>query len=614
MAAKTSLYRSLARSLATMSKLDQLLQWSQKEGASIPDSVKFSEVLPGNIGAEAPSADALLLRVPTKMIFKLSDAIEAFDFDAAALVKKTRNINAFSKLHLVRERSSQSLALSTFGPYIASLPTSKMINSPYVWLPEDQSLLTGTNLGNSLKENLSGLVEEWWLVVSLLPDSVPKPELHFMNLKFYYEYKFYKPQQLHEYLLEDNVENWTSFPAYLWALMIYKSRSFPSKLLHADPTVDKINFIQDDVAILIPVIDLLNHDPKAQVVWGVLNGNFVFEATNHPGGQLYNNYGRKGNEELLLAYGFCLPDNASETVALKIKVPLLLLPQLELHGVKLPKVSDYTTSIVNEKSVEEGVDQLKLELYEEYKDGLVYFISKDIVPESLVTVFQWLVKSRWEDKLTLRMQLSGLNHLRKALESKALAIDTSAIRESPNSENINIYLAGQNRVLKSAVGQIKHLENDLLTEYKSRVISLKSIYKKDVKFAQSLMVTMGITSYNDILEQELMDQVWLIYLIRCYNKEHYKAEDAELQYLPDWVRDCFVKMNQETEVTAQDVVQFRDLYEGLIIPMNQAVPEIYNVGKWTVRELVVSTKLLDTIGFVRGKKQECLIVDDFSTS
>ncbi|KAF8004951.1 hypothetical protein HF325_000408 [Metschnikowia pulcherrima] len=70
-------------------------------------------------------------------------------------------------------------------------------------------------------------------------------------------------------------------------------------------------------------------------------------------------------------------------------------------------------------------------------------------------------------------------------------------------------------------------------------------------------------------------------------------------------------MDKETEMAAAEVVQFQTLYENLIIPMNKAVPEIYNRGKWTVRELIVSTKLLDTISFVRGKKQECLLVNDF---
>lgn len=592
-------------------KVTSLIQWSESHGTSLSDGIVFSEILDANIGANAPQDDHLLIKVPVKTILKLSDALQSFDFDAALLVKKTRNINAFAKLYLARERSPQYLTLSFFHAYIASLPTSQQINSPYVWLVEDQNMLKGSNLGSSLRENLFSLIEEWWLVISLLPDSTAKPEKHFLNMKFYYEYKFYEHEQLHKYLIEQEVENWTAFPAYLWALMIYKSRSFPSKLLQGSPGVDPVNFLQDDVAMLVPVIDLLNHNPRAQVTWAVENDTFVYETTGHPGGQLFNNYGRKGNEELLLAYGFCLSDNASDTLALKIKVPMHLLAALEENGVTLPKISDYTTSVINE-DITDKTEKLSLRLYDEYKDGVVFFITKDNIPTSLIEVFQWLVKSPWEKKPTLRMQLSGLNHLRQAISSKAALVLTPTDAQSSNAQNASIYLKGQKSILKAAVAKIKDLENELLIVHKSRVISLKSIFKKDVKFAQSLMVTMGITSYNDILEQELMDQVWLLYLIRCYNKDHYQDEEPELQYLPTWIHDCFVRMNKETDISAEEVVQFRDLYENLIISMNQAVPEIYNVGKWTIRELVVSTKLLDTIGFVRGKKQECLLVDDFT--
>lgn len=595
-----------------MDKIEALLNWAKSNGAAIPSTVNFVQLAPGNIGAEAESSGSVAITVPVKTIVKLSDALESFDFDAAALVKKTRNINAFAKLFLARERAPEYLHKSFFAAYIDALPSAQAINSPYLWLPEDQKLLSGSNLGSSLRENLFGLVEEWWSVISLMPEDAAKPQSHFMNMKFYYEHKFYEPQQLFEYLCDDQHDNWTSFPAYLWALMIYKSRSFPCKLLEGSSEVAEINFLQEDVAMLIPVVDLLNHNPKSDVTWSVKDNSFVFETSSHAGGQLYNNYGRKGNEELLLAYGFCLADNAADSVALKIKVPLEMLPELEAKGVVLPKISDYTTSVVNDATVTEKVGKLSLELYEQYKDGLVYFINKDVIPESLISVFQWLVRSKWETKLTLRMQLSGLNHLRQAVDSKAALINVPNATGSANAEAVAVYLTGQKNILRAAVTQIKRLENNLLSEHKPEVLSLKSVYKKDTRFAQSLLVTMGVTSYNDILEQELMDQIWLIYLIRCFNKDQYKDEDPSEQYLPDWIHDCFVRMDKETEVSAQDVLQFREIYENLILPINQAVPEIYNVGKWTVRELVVSTKLLDTIGFVRGKKQECLLVDDFT--
>ncbi|GEQ70961.1 hypothetical protein JCM33374_g4642 [Metschnikowia sp. JCM 33374] len=586
-------------------KVAAVLDWAKSNGAQISQDISFFSIAKGNVGAKSSSPESSI-KVPLNIIMKLSDAIKGLGFGTPETFKTAKNINCPLKLYLAKERAS--LEQSFFGPYIESLPTSAEINSPYVWSPEDKQSLQGTNLGSSLRENIALLVEEWWSVVSLVPESIAKPEAHFVNLKFYYEHKFYDDSQLYEYLTDDKPENWTSFPAYLWASMILKSRSFPSALLrdsHSD--VDEIDLCQEDVTMLIPVIDLLNHSPQADVTWTASNNYFQFQSHNNNTDELFNNYGRKGNEELLLAYGFCLENNSADTVALKIKVPQQLLPELENFGVTLPKLSDYTTSIVS------GGTQTQAKSYDQYQDGLLFFIAKDRVPDDLVKVFQWLVKSPWEgQKLTLRMQLSGLNHLRQAVESKAALIDINKVNSKNNQHTIRTYLTSQKAILQAAVSDIKHKETSLLTEHKGSIITLKNIYKKDVKFAQSLLVTMGVTSYADILEQELMDQIWLLYLIRCYNKPVYSDESEEEQYLPDWIHASFVRMDAETEMVPGEVVQFQPLYENLILPMNKAVPEIYNRGKWTVRELIVSTKLLDTISFVRGKKQECLLVDDFS--
>lgn len=586
-----------------MENIDSLVSWAKAHGAQISEDVQFRPIAAHNIGAVSASQTSQI-NVPVSIIVKLSDAHAKLGFDIAEILKSSRNVNGPLKLFLARERAVPD---SFYGPYVKSLPTSQQINSPYVWLARDKQGLSGTNLGSSLRDNLNLLVEEWWLVIAAIPEDVEKPQEHYLNMKFYYEHKFYEDQQLHEYICADSEQNWTSFPAYLWASMILKSRSFPSGLLKGlpDAQADSVDFSQDDVAMLVPVIDLLNHNPRAVVTWAAENGGFQFssqrDAQVSSPVELFNNYGRKGNEELLLAYGFCLEDNSADTVALKIKIPLQLLPEIEAKGVKLPKLSDYTTSVVKSLDTEDSA-------YEQYKDGVLFFISALQVPSDLVQVFQWLVKSPWEgERLTLRMQLSGLNHLRQAVESKAALLDANQVPAGENEHFTNIYLDSQRRILKSAVSHVKHAENELLTTHKLQILTLKAVFKKDVKFQQALLVTMGVTSYSDILDRELMDQVWLLYLIRCYNKSHY---DLEL-FLPQWIHDCFVRMDAETEISAGEVVQFQGLYENVILPMNKAVPEIFNVGKWTVRELIVSTKLLDTIGFVRGKKQECLLVNDF---
>lgn len=592
--------------------ISDLENWVKTQGGSWTSNVTFQQIGENNLGAVFLSGSAnskISINVPTTAIVKLSDAVKLLGDEFKEICRGTRNINAVTKLFLAREKLSLHIENSHFKPYLDLLPTSTQINSPYVWKPADLESLQGTNLGSSLRENVREIVEEWWLIVSVLPESMAKPESHFVNMKFYYEFNYYDLKNLHEYVSDVDHDNWTSFPAYLWASVIFKSRSFPSYLLkECAIEISELDLLQEDVAMLIPMVDLLNHSPKAQVTWGGSNGLFSLESmdTYLSGEQIYNNYGQKGNEELLLAYGFCLEGNPADTVALKIKIPPELLPELEKNGISLPSISDYTTSIVKLDKPDGKADQTS-------SDGLLFFISKETVPENLIQVFQWLVKSRWESSLTLRMKLSGLNHLRQALELKAQLIDVNRAAKSENEVSIRIYLKGQKLILDAGVKNIKRLEKSILAEHKLKLLTLKSVYKRDLKFAQSLLVTMGVTSYEDILSEQLLDQVWLLYLIRCYNRQEYiqTEADEDENFLPEWISKCFAKLDKETEIPAAEVLQFREIYENLILPMNQAVPEIYNVGKWTVRELIVSSKLLDSIGFVRGKEQECILVNDF---
>jgi hypothetical protein len=157
------------------------------------------------------------------------------------------------------------------------------------------------------------------------------------------------------------------------------------------------------------------------------------------------------------------------------------------------------------------------------------------------------------------------------------------------------------------------MEKQLLTQHKNQLISLKNVYKKDVKLAQSLLLTFGFTSYEQILESQFQDQCWLLFLIRCYNRDEYVSSDGDEDgdpdnYLPLWIKQYFNKVVVSSTVSAQQVVNYKDIYENLIPPLNKAVPEIYNRGKWGVEELVHSATLLDRIGFVRGQEQDCILV------
>lgn len=632
-----------------MDHIETLLKWGKDNGALVTPLLQFKYIQPGVIGGiyhsqpEDPELKGCHIKIPTDLTITLHDAIESLNFGAYAdfqdISNQTSNINSVLKLYLARERLDPYLSKSFYKPYLQLLPNT--FNSPYFWSPEDKAYIKGTNLGGSLKGNIAHLVEEWWQLINLLPQDLPKPDQHFVNMKFYYEYKFYEDKDMYEYFVQNpDINNWTSFPNYLWASMVLKSRSFPAYLVKnvAQHIGDRL-----DEAMLVPILDLLNHDMKADTEWGAEDidnkGFFSFKSNSVVENQeLFNNYGRKGNEELLLAYGFCIEGNEADTCALKVKVPVDMLPELEKEGMKLPSIEDYTNSIVRSgpasvpasagadnpikgDSSAAGADKFgnpvkgdasasaNASAYAQYSDGLLFYILTEQVPSNLIFLFQNLVKNPSEPHVTLRLKFAGINQLRAAIEQKLSLINTTpAPATSPNSSTINIYVNSQKNILTSAIKNLKRLEKQMLTDpdIKGHLISLKNVYKKDKKFADALLVSLGITSYDQLVANSFQDQAWLLYLIRCHNRKEY--QDEETNYLPEWIYERFEQMAKVHKILPEEVLQYKSLYEGLVLPMTEAAPDVFNRGVWTVEELILSARVLDTISFTRGKEQECILV------
>ncbi|KAK4051819.1 hypothetical protein OIV83_002524 [Microbotryomycetes sp. JL201] len=115
--------------------------------------------------------------------------------------------------------------------------------------------------------------------------------------------------------------NAIKWPQYLWACTMISSRAFPSRLVDGDDS--------DPTPILLPGVDMLNHDLSAKVTWSTSeysdNGKvaLVIESASPAGFQIFNNYGPKPNEEFMLGYGF-LPrrdQRVGDVVALRTAIP-----------------------------------------------------------------------------------------------------------------------------------------------------------------------------------------------------------------------------------------------------------------------------------------------------
>ncbi|KAL9075206.1 MAG: hypothetical protein Q9157_004110 [Trypethelium eluteriae] len=75
--------------------------------------------------------------------------------------------------------------------------------------------------------------------------------------------------------------------------------------------------------VLFPILDAFNHDHSAEVNWSFEKDSFTMtvEEPKKQGEEVFNNYGRKANEELLMGYGFCVSQNPWDRFALAFRPP-----------------------------------------------------------------------------------------------------------------------------------------------------------------------------------------------------------------------------------------------------------------------------------------------------
>lgn len=78
-----------------------------------------------------------------------------------------------------------------------------------------------------------------------------------------------------------------------------------------------------DFSVLFPVMDAGNHHHSSPVDWTFDPGRFSLACCKpiEAGQEVFNNYGPKSNDELLIGYGFCMADNPNDTVLLTLKPP-----------------------------------------------------------------------------------------------------------------------------------------------------------------------------------------------------------------------------------------------------------------------------------------------------
>ncbi|GAA6063235.1 hypothetical protein JCM10212_005842 [Sporobolomyces blumeae] len=328
--------------------------------------------------------------------------------------------------------------------YVEALPTSESMRTTLYFSAKERDLLRGSNLQGATVDRERGWRDEW--------------------------------NEVTGWIVDENVRREVTWERWLWACTIISSRAFPSHLLDSDKS--------RSTPVLFPGIDMLNHQPTAKLTWssdvhvetsrsspakgkdgkGMLS--IVVDEVVPAGSQVFNTYGAKSSEELLLGYGFVLPPpNPADCVALKLSLPpncsetlFALLHELGLEGMRhfVGRSGELPDGLRAQMrlllSMPEEVDELASDVKtRKAREGKVEW--RDVVGFL-----------GWENELDVLDLLEGM--LESKLEALA-AVDVDAeagagVRDDVK-EMIKVYRQGQIDVLKKALEHREQLMEDAIS-------------------------------------------------------------------------------------------------------------------------------------------------------
>lgn len=569
-------------------KLNKFLEWAISNGAEISEQISFKvNEEDSQIYAEANTniskdSTSPLFSIPECVTINPTLAEEYFG-------EESSDRTPISKLLLAKLKFDKEATILNvngkkvdgnvfFKPYLDLLPSGKEIGSPLFWDGNERSLIKGTNAFLSIDKILIEILEEWYQVVSKLKLNKDTSK----DLEFYEVFKTGKPEHFATYLNQTEGVSWTSYPAYLWSNSIFTSRAFPYILQKESETgAKKVNSLNEGV--LLPIFDLLNHKTDSKIKWNFNNGKYSFKTEYEVAekAEIFNSYGLKSNETLLFNYGFVLAKNKEDYITLALRVPEDQVSNAMRFGVKGFNGND----IVFNFGDEEGIN------------------------ENIVKLFEYLVKTKDENCVTLRNSLQGLQQLENILESKYeviknikippnLDINKSIILNSKNYRNL------QKSFLVKKLEIISKTEKNLIKKHKP--VSFKSLFKNDTVFANALLLTFGIESYEKlILSENDLNHVLILWILRVHNRNEYKEKNI----LPEWIFKRYETLLNSTAIQKEDIREFLPSYSSLFPNLSNKIPEVFNKGNWTIRNFIIAEKLKEEIVFIRKSSNEAYFID-----
>ncbi|KAG1735121.1 uncharacterized protein EDB91DRAFT_569942 [Suillus paluster] len=289
-----------------------LKQWLASYGGFFHPLVSLSQ---GKFGLSAIaqntiSADTTIVSCPSSLIIDVKRALHALSalLGDSTLVglqswSERQLICTYICFHWIFSDSSPFPDVLLHLPYLKSLPPVDALLTPLHFTPSELEAFRGTNIYGATRDRQESWIAEWRQCQTFI---------HAVNQNWAEKYTWDK---------------------YLTASTYLSSRAFPSDLLLSrSPTQSPIlQTTSSSYPILLPGVDTLNHSRGQPVTWctSYPKGNteerddvtaisITSHTTTQPGEEIFNNYGPKANDELILGYGFSLPQNPDDKIALQL--------------------------------------------------------------------------------------------------------------------------------------------------------------------------------------------------------------------------------------------------------------------------------------------------------
>lgn len=193
----------------------------------------------------------------------------------------------------------------------------------------------------------------------------------------------------------------------------------------------------DKIGILLPVLDMFNHAPHQPITWSSSPTHVTFTNSNDKeipaGSEIHNNYGPKGNEMLMMTYGFALMDNIHDSYGLHLILTTMKTVAQSNDGINAKRSSDKAN--INSNADGESTTIL------EKKDLGTFQINRmesPIFPQFPSGLWKALNQMFEEEEDTLNSAVDNCNNSNNSNKDHTQAVESTREEEEEDDPTVEV--------------------------------------------------------------------------------------------------------------------------------------------------------------------------------